>query len=308
MHIPEYFCTRIVRAFGEEGAKWIAHLPQIIDLCIGQWQLTECVIAGELSINFICFARSARYGEVVLKIGSPHPEVFTEMTALALYEGRNACKCYEMMQDLRAMLLERITPGPNLTAVPSICEQLAIAVELIAKLPIPATPDHGFPTYAQWLDRAFTRARKETRVGARMLYHADTAERLYRELEEGNRPRVLLHGDLHHWNILQDHHGQWKAIDPQGVIGVPCMEAARFMNNHIGMVEDGKKAEILDEMVTVFGDAFNEPKRIIAICLYVLLVLSICWTYEEADPNQTDLAKTIYDCELVLDYLTGLDR
>ena len=35
-------------------------------------------------------------------------------------------------------------------------------------------------------------------------------------------PQMLLHGDLHHWNILSDADRGWMAIDPKGVIGASC--------------------------------------------------------------------------------------
>lgn len=303
MQIPEYFCAKVTRAFGAPGEEWLAELPHILHTCIEKWQLTDCTVAENLSINLVCFARSPQYGEVVLKIGTPNPEIYTEMTALSLYNGRHTCRCHAQDHDLRAMLLERVIPGENLTSVPDLRAQLEIAANLIPQIPIPLTEDHGLPTYNQWLQKAFTRARQEGRVGVLMFSLIDAAEELFQELEAEERPKVLLHGDLHHWNILKDENGVWKAIDPHGVIGVACMESARFMNNHIDMVAEEKKLAHLDEMISVFSAAFHEPKRVLAICLFVLFVLSTCWTYEELDPVQEDLIRLTRNCQLILDYV-----
>lgn len=303
MQIPEYFCSKIVRAFGEPGQRWLDELPQVLNKCMENWQLTDCTVAEGLSINLVCFAKSAEYGEVVLKIGSPNAEIFTEMTALSLYAGRHICRCYAVDKDLRALLLERIIPGQNLTAVADLRAQLDIAANLISHIPIPLTEDHGLPTYTHWVQKAFTRAREEGKVGREMLSLIDAAEELFAELEMESRPQMLLHGDLHHWNILMDEKGVWKAIDPHGVVGMACMEAARFMNNHIDMVVDAEKLPHLDEMVSVFSAVFHEPKRVLAICLYVLFVLSTCWTYEEDDPAEEGLIRMTENCQRILGYV-----
>lgn len=307
MQIPEYFRDQIARCFGERGEEWLTNLPQILNQCLQKWDLTECRIAEGLSINLVCFAQSPDYGNVVLKVGAPHSELYTEMKALTLYQGRNICKCYDSDMELGAFLLERVNPGQDLTSVKDIRAQLMIAADLIVKLPIPIPKNlQGLPTYSDWINRAFTRARKENLVGEKMLSLIEVAEQLFIEIENGDRPKVLLHGDLHHWNILQDENEGWKAIDPHGVIGVPCMESARFMNNHIDEVEGAGKLDHLDDMVTVFSTKFGESKRTIAICLFVLDVLSTCWTFEEAKPDKEELMRKIDRCQFIFDYIRSL--
>ncbi|MCK4258191.1 MAG: phosphotransferase [Halanaerobiales bacterium] len=302
MQIPEYFNKKIIRAFGDKGSKWLENLPQIFEKCVEKWNLTNYSVANNLSYNLICFAKSTDYGEVALKIGVPHPELFTEMKALSIYEGRNICKCYDSNMELGVLLLERITPGPDLTTQ-NTNTQLQIAAELISKIPIPITKNHGLPTFADWITKAFKRASEEDKVGSKMLSLIEEAEKLFREIETNDRPKVLLHGDLHHWNILQDQNGNWKAIDPKGVIGVHCMESGRFMRNHIDMVKDTEKFEHLNEMVTAFSTKFDETKRIIASCLFVDYILGICWSFEEASPEPDKLVKSINDCEFIYNYI-----
>ena len=55
------------------------------------------------------------------------------------------------------------------------------------------------------------------------------AEGMLREmLEERNEP-VLLHGDLHPWNIISAEEQRWLAIDPKGVVGDPAYELGPFI-------------------------------------------------------------------------------
>src|SRR5690606_23152783 len=52
------------------------------------------------------------------------------------------------------------------------------------------------------------------------------------ELIATSHKTVLLHGDLHHDNILKNSDG-WVVIDPKGFIGDPVYEVAAFIRNPI---------------------------------------------------------------------------
>ncbi|RYG35489.1 hypothetical protein EON81_12580 [bacterium] len=61
---------------------------------------------------------------------------------------------------------------------------------------------------------------------------ADKVRRLLAWLVETSPEPQLLHGDLHHYNILL-HGDDWVAIDPEGMLGDPAYEAAAFLRNPI---------------------------------------------------------------------------
>lgn len=307
MQIPEYFSKKIIRVFGEKGRDWLTELPQIFNQCIQKWNLIEGNLSNDLSFNLVCFAKSPEYGDVALKIGVPHPELFTEMEALTLYQGRNICTCYDLDKELGAMLLERIIPGPNLETTPNLHNQLLIAADLISQLPIPISSDHGLPTYADWVERTFAKVRKNDKVDPVTLTFVDEAESMFSEIKSWDCPPMLLHGDLHHKNILQKQDGSWVAIDPKGVVGVACMESARFITCHMEFVTgETERVHHLDDMITVFSKKFGESKWRIAVCLFVLCVVSVCWRYDEVNPEQDSLATAINECKFVLDYIKNL--
>jgi streptomycin 6-kinase len=303
MKLPAYFIEKIRQAFGEKGEKWLENLPQIYTKSIKKWSLTNCSLAGDLSHNLIVFAMSPEYGSVALKIGVPHDDLFTEMRALVLYEGRNICRCYDVDKELGAILIERISPGVNLKSEKNHSTRIKIASEVIANLAIPVEEDHNLPSYAYWLNKAFSRAREENKVSQKMLSLIDMAERMYCEIEASDRPKILLHGDLHHFNILLDQNGDWKAIDPKGVIGQACMDCARFMENQLDMVPYEEQEKYLDEMITVFSTTFKEPKQMIATCLFIDYVLSTCWTFEDGTLDQTEQIEAIDRFKYVTRYL-----
>lgn len=302
MDLPIYFREKVIRTFGKKGREWILRLPDIYSMCVNKWKLINLTIIHDLSFNLIYFGESHTYGPIVLKIGVAHNELLTEMKALYLYKGRNICKCYDIDEELGALLIERIIPGKNLTALQNTRDQLMIAADLIAKIPIPVENTHGLPVYVDKVREVFERARKENKVGTKMIFFIDAAERLLSEIEKNNYPKVLLHGDLHHWNILEDQNGSWKAIDPHGFIGIPYIEPARFMENQLKMIDNKEKLNCLEEMITVFSNKLKESKRIIALCLFIDKVLSTCWLYEDNAPSDV-IMKAIDDCEFILNYV-----
>src|SRR5262249_53563685 len=71
----------------------------------------------------------------------------------------------------------------------------------------------------------------------RLLDHANGAVLLQRacalfgDLAASQGDRKLLHGDLHHDNILWDAARGWVAVDPKGVIGEPAYELGAMLRN-----------------------------------------------------------------------------
>lgn len=305
MDIPESFDDNIKRVFGEKGVAWRRSLPQLLETCIKKWNLSNCRLSKHLSMNLICFAESPEYGEIALKVGVPHADLFTEMKALSLYEGLHICKCYDYDIELGAMVLERINPGGQLKELSDSDERINIGSNVISRLPIFIEDTEGFPTYGYWIERAFKRAREENKVGEKMLYYIAEAEILFKEIEAIDKRKVLLHGDLHHENILQEKDGRWRAIDPKGVVGAMSMEAARFIENEFSFVAPELRLATLDKMTTIFSEKLGTSKRIIAAGAFVLMVLSICWCFEGYSESE-EVYDGIKDCQIYLDYVKQL--
>ena len=94
-----------------------------------------------------------------------------------------------------------------------------IAARLIRELQRYAEPDGFFPDVAIWakgLNRLRQRFNGSTGPFPSRL--VEIAERFFAEMLSSCETAVLLHGDLHHLNILSAGDG-WIAIDPKGVVG-----------------------------------------------------------------------------------------
>lgn len=305
MTIPDQFISKAVQDFGEAGTEWVNGLPGYISLCQKKWKLTNIQPVKNLSINFICYAQSRIYGDVVLKLQAPHAERKTELAALQLFKGHKVCKLHEFDEKVAALLLERIVPGFNLRSLADKSEQLEIGAELVKQVPVPVSTGHDLPTYRSWIRNAHDNILPQFDTDYRLLELTNTAAGMLGEIFPPGSPQYLLHGDLHHENILQSDQEGWKIIDPHGVIGLPFMESARFIQNHIMRETNELLFDDLNETVAYFATKFAQPTLLIGKALFILHVLSTCWDIEmNYPPNQ--VSARIDECEHLIGFLTNL--
>jgi streptomycin 6-kinase len=276
------FRQRILSVWGERGKAWLDHLPALVETCAQQWRLSIQAPLPALSYGFAAFAVRADGTEAVLKISVPNPELHTEIEALRLFRGRPVVELLEADPAHGALLLKRLDPGLPLSQTPED-EATVIAAHLMRQLRMPEPVDHAFPTVARWglaFDRL--RARFDGKTGPLPRRLVEKAERLLEELQASSPRRALLHGDLHHDNILSDGGRGWVAIDPKGVIGDPAYEAARFQHNPIPgfLSEDAPRAVARRRVDTLSSILRVDPSRLLAWAFFDT-VLAACWSIEE---------------------------
>lgn len=83
--------------------------------------------------------------------------------------------------------------------------------------PRSSRPPDGVPSVEAWFAPLASAAQ---RLGGPLHASSEAATRLLRSLGE----RVVLHGDLHHENVLRFEEGGWLAIDPKGIIGERALD------------------------------------------------------------------------------------
>jgi streptomycin 6-kinase len=91
----------------------------------------------------------------------------------------------------------------------------------------------------------------------------------------------LLHGDLHHENILSAGNSTWKAIDPKGVIAETACELIPFFMNNL----EGKHiAAAISERINVFSEELKIDRARIIHWGIFRSVLSAYWKIEDGMP------------------------
>ena len=238
--LPERFVRTVRATWGEPGREWLAALPALLEDCARRWSLTLASPFPNLSFNYVAPAMMPDGAEMVLKAGVPNKELRSEAAALCAFDGRGSVRLLDSDSDRGLLLLERLRPGAVLTTLADEArddEATAIAASVMRGLWRPAPPGHDFPTTADW-GQGFARLRARFGGGVGPLPPAwvEEGEALFAELLASSAPPILLHGDLHHDNILSAHVSSagrqpWLAIDPKGVVGEPAYEVGALLRN-----------------------------------------------------------------------------
>jgi streptomycin 6-kinase len=226
--------------------------------------------------------------EAVLKLGVPHRELLTEMEALRLFDGQSCARLLRCEPEAGALLLERLRPGTMLAALADDEAATRIAADVMQALWRPAPVEHGFPTTGEWM-AGFGRLRASYAGGTGPLPRqaVERAEGLAAELSARAAPPVVLHGDLHHYNILAAERAPWLAIDPKGVVGEPAYEPGAWLRNPWPVVFGWPDLRAKTaRRVAVLAEQLGLPAQRIAGWGYAQIVLSAWWSLEEGGaPN-----------------------
>ena len=133
-----------------------------------------------------------------------------------------------------SMMLESVRPGSVLSDVGSDEQATTIATSVMRRLWRPAPQGHPFAPMSEFEGGVeWLRACLANKRGPIPTTLASRAEGLLREIAAAATDPVLLHGDLHHDNILSAERVPWLAIDPKGVVGDPAYDVGPFLYNRL---------------------------------------------------------------------------
>ena len=283
--VPAAFARRIIELHGETGRQWLADLPALIDECAQRWSLAVAAPFPDLSYNYAAPALYADGREAVLKLGVPHPELASEIAALRHYDGRGAVRLLEGDAQRGILLLERLRPGRMLADVDDDAAATRGAAQVMQTLFLCGPPQtvEPFATVERWAS-GLQRLRGEFDGGcgpfpARLV---EQAERLFAELLSSSAAPALLHGDLHHYNILSANGAGWRAIDPKGVIGEPAYEVGALMRNPFNVENWPNLQQTLARRAHILADELGFDRQRILGWSLAQAVLSGWWTYEDS--------------------------
>jgi streptomycin 6-kinase len=110
----------------------------------------------------------------------------------------------------------------------------------------------------------------------------ETAEHYFEELLASPEAPVLLHGDLHHFNILSAEREPWLALDPKGLVGEAAYEVGAFLYNPVGSylaVPD--PARKMERRVAILAEELGFDRRRVSMWGMAAAVLSAWWSIED---------------------------
>lgn len=153
-----------------------------------------------------------------------------------------------------------------------------IVADVIARMSRPMTVVH-LPTVGDWAT-AFDRygAAAARAIPQDLL---NDARRVYSTLAGAQKRPRLLHGDLHHSNILFDTERGWLAVDPKGVIGEVEYEVGAMLRNPLERPQSFLEPSRVDRRLHRLAQRLTLDVRRALAWGFAQAVLGIVWAVED---------------------------
>lgn len=242
---------------------------------------------------------------VVLKVIKRVGDEWRSGAVLSAFDGAGTVRVHKFADG--AILLERLDPGTELVDPVRTGhdeDATAILAEVIQRMDN-HEPPAGCATVFDW-QRGFDRYL--SRHGPRPIpvALAEKAKDVYQNLANTQTRTTLLHGDLHHYNVLLDKDRGWLAIDPKGVVGELEYELGAIIRNPVELPDLYLAHNVVERRLLLLTNLLGlDYQRALSWC-FAQAVLSAIWDIEdgfevEANNHALRLAEVIE--ELMFDTL-----
>lgn len=278
MHLNPTFIVNIRDLYGETGEGWIKDLPTLLSLLGSKWNFRFLNVMPDLTYNFVALVEMLPTGEIaILKMGPKDKNIGTEVRWLGCFDA-GVPKIYWHDENHDAFLMERLEPGQSLKALVKAGDD-DTATRIICHA-IRNLQSH------QQKQAEFTHLSELAGSLSVLKNHLDDrtlskAESLFHALTTDRTQDVILHGDLHHDNILSSG-STWKVIDPHGYVGDPVFEVGSMIYNPGDCFpHDQFISHIVERRLHLLAEELPfDPQRIKAWA-FCKTALSIAWTVED---------------------------
>ena len=287
--IPE--SLRRAVGYNDEGVAWLKRLPELLTACAQRWELTVKEPLSEtyavMSYNYITPATRGDGSDVIIKIASSKKGFSTECESLQFYGGKGAVKLLDSDEELDTLLLERLIPGVPLSENSDDEENTRIAARVMRRLWQKAPQKHGFRSVEDEVTKlSDVRIRFDGSTGPLPTKFVEKAEAQFTELIATSAESVVLHSDLHHWNILSAEREPWLPIDSKGLVGDPAFEVATYMHNRPPISCKGKDLrKLIERRAAIFAEELGFTRERILAWSWTHCLLCAWWGVEVDDGN-----------------------
>lgn len=282
--INPVFISYVSDIYGEKGKLWLKDLPSILAAISEKRNLHLIKILPDLTYNFVALVEVNKNKTAILKMAPEGNRLERESNCLQCFT-KSVPEVYWYDEEFSALLMENLEPGTSLKKF-FIDGKDDEATRIICQLIIDLHKHQLKKFEFQHLSDLFpSLLNLHKQINNQLSAKAIT---LFKELTVKQSTDVILHGDLHHDNILASGEN-FKAIDPHGYIGDPVFEAGSMISNpcyDLGSVHDlpaliKRRLEILIEELPYSADR-------IKAWTFCKTMLSVAWTYEDHDKIDID--------------------
>lgn len=241
------------------------------------WRLAvEDVFQTETS----AIASVTREGQpLLLKVVKQQGDEWHSGKVLQAFAGMGVARLYEETDG--AMLIERLRPGNSLVSLVlngDDEEATTILATIMQKMGGAEIPKSCVTAqdWAKGFDRYL--ASGDDQISSQLV---KSGQRVYTDLCGSQLQVRLLHGDLHHYNVLYDADRGWLAIDPKGVVGELEYEVGAALRNPIERPDLFASASTVKRRLKQFSSILTLDVERALAWGFAQAVLSAVWQVED---------------------------
>ncbi len=287
------FCMlelKIEHMSGKEARELSRHK---LDIAADKWKLKDITCLYEKESRAVYGASAAEWGNVIVKISEDKKELKSGFDMLKALDGTGCCRAYEFDSGDGIMVIERISPGSPLREEQNPEKRVEAFYSVFQTIHTSGADCEGHETYMDWLERA-EQFCKDNHMGEEISRKMHRACQIGKEMFAKYPERVLLHGDLHHDNILLGSDG-YCMIDPKGIIGPEIFDIPRFLLNEFGYVSPKEitSHEIKVHLQRIFkllkektGYCVEDMEKL----LFMEGILAAVWCMEDGEDAEEELS------------------
>lgn len=277
--IPPELARNVAEAWAADGARWLADLPARLDEIARDWDLTLGA-PYPLSFHWVTPVTRTDGSAAVLKLGVPEGHLSAQAEALETYAGDGAVRLLAHDPKRGALLLERADPGDAVASLVPERDAAATAALVEVGRRLHRSPPAGctLPHLIEESESFRAHLRRFPGDDPLPRHLVQRAGALFDELCASAAEDFVLHGDLHHDNVLRAQREPWLAIDPFGVVGDPGYDCGAMLYNPDPWRREDDLLALVPARIEQLADGFTMPIERVVAWGFVMGVLSEVWT------------------------------
>ncbi|CAN5431943.1 aminoglycoside phosphotransferase family protein [soil metagenome] len=278
MELQPTFVNNIHDVYGDAGKLWLAQLPTHIDTLSKYWNFRFIDQVPRLTYSFVSLVQINDSDEIViLKIAPDAERILAEAHWLQSFK-KGVPNIYAVDKEKNAFLLEYLQPGQSLKSLVKIGQdETATRIICQAILALQSEQQNNF--HFKHLSEL---GKDLVHLKGHLDHHSlSKVQSLFTSLTADRSHDLLLHGDLHHDNILS-HNSTWKVIDPHGYIGDPVAEVGAMLRNPTdSFPTDHPLSSIIETRLRILVEELPFDAQRIKAWAYCMTMLSAAWNIED---------------------------
>jgi len=281
-----------MRDRGDDWAAWVDRLPALARDLLDEWDLTVdgALMNGFCSLVVPVLTADQERSVLKLHTDADADESDFEHLALQHWHGNGSVLLLRADPRRRAMLLERLHPR-DLTTIGDR-EACEVVGGLYGRIHVPALPQlRTITSYVERWTADLEALPRDAPIPRRLR---EQCVSLVRDLEaDPASVGVIIHGDLHHHNVLAADREPWLVIDPKPMSGDPHYEPAPMLWNRWDEIVAGDARENLRRRFHTLVDVAGLDEDRARDWVVVRMVHNMSWAVIDGDPDQDYLTMCV---------------